>query len=313
MSLNFNFNLKSLQIFAAIMDLGTLSKASEAHFISESAASRQISALESQLGFKLFSREKRQLLPTSQGREFYREARRLIQGLQELPDIVENIKQRHHTQLRIITVPRLIRNIVSPAIARICSGKPRLKISVDVQPMRYLQRWLAGFQFHLGLGRLPAEHPDITTRRFCSLPAVAVLPAGHRLSRKSELTLDDLQGETLVATFLRQTLLGRNIVSIYQQQGMQPNPLVETASAFHACSIVASGYGFTIADPLAGHDFGDQIAMVPLKTDFRYDFAFFEPVKSTGSGMVSLFTRQVEAVTAEYMQKCYLAELITLG
>ena len=302
--MNLNFNLKALQIYTSIMELGTLSKAAEAHFLSESAASRQIATLENQIGFKLFSREKRQLIPTRQGREFHKEAQRIIYGLQELPDILENIKRHSRTQLRIITIPRLIRQIVSPAVARACSQQPELKINVDVQPMRYLQRWVAGFQFHLGLGRLPAQHPDIVTRPFCSLPAVAILPANHRLARRSELTLDELKDEKLVCTFLQQTLLGRNIVSIYQQQGLHPEPAVEVASSFHACSIVASGFGFTIADPLAAHDMGDAVALVPISTGFRYDFAFFEPLLTKNDQVVRQFKQQIQEVTAEYIQRC---------
>ncbi|WCE31405.1 LysR family transcriptional regulator [Vibrio sp. SCSIO 43137] len=51
-------NLKSLQIFATIMKQGSLAKAADHHCLSESAASRQISQLEGQIGFQLFSREK---------------------------------------------------------------------------------------------------------------------------------------------------------------------------------------------------------------------------------------------------------------
>ncbi|AMO57427.1 hypothetical protein GZ77_15400 [Endozoicomonas montiporae] len=307
--MNLNFNLKALQIFASIMEQGTLSKAAEMHFLSESAASRQIASLENQMGFKLFSREKRQLIPTVQGREFHKEAQRIIYGLQELPDILDNIKRQCSPQLRIITVPRLIKQIVSPAVARICSQNTDLKINVDVQPMRYLQRWVAGFQFHLGLGRLPARHPDIVTRAFCSLPAVAVLPKGHKLSGKSELTLTDLHGEKLVCTYLKQTLLGRNIASIYQQQGLQPEPAVEVASSFHACSIVATGFGFTIADPLAAHDMGSDVIQIPIKTDFRYDFAFFEPHLTRDDPVVRQFKHQVEEVTAEYLQALHFSRL----
>ncbi|MET4695368.1 DNA-binding transcriptional LysR family regulator [Endozoicomonas sp. NE40] len=120
----------------------------------------------------------------------------------------------------------------------------------------------------------------------------------------SELTLEDLYGEKLVCTYLKQTLPGRNIASIYQQQGMQPEPTVEVASSFHACSIVASGFGFTIADPLAAHDMGNDVVQVPVKTEFRYDFAFFEPVQTRNDPMVVQFKQRVKEVTAEYRQRC---------
>lgn len=301
--MSLNPSLKSLQIFTSIMDLGSLSKAADNHHLSESAASRQLASLEGQLGFALFFRDKRQLIPTQQGKQFYREAQRLLYALQELPDIVEDIKQSQYQQLRLVSVPRLVRQIVSPALACLSQRSPELKIHFDVQPMRYIQRWLAGFQFHIGLGRLPAQHSDIVTERFASLPAVVILPKGHRLAKRSELSLDTLQDEALISCFTQQTLLGRNLVSIFNQAGLQPKPTIETASSQQACSIVASGFGYTISDPLSGHDIGDDVVMVPLASDFVFDFAFFLPQSSQSPPVVREFADEVRVVSEDYLKR----------
>ena len=296
-------NLKALQIFSTIMEQGTLAKAAEAHFLSESAASRQLAVLEAGLGFKLFSREKRHLIPTKGGKEFYQEARRVLYGLDDLAGIAQSIKLQKKSSLRLITIPRLVRQIVSPAIARMCEAEPDVKIKVDVQPMRYLERWVAGFQFHLGLGRLPAEHPSIRVNKFCSLPATVVLPKGHRLAGRSEIELDDLANEPLVG-LLNQTLLQKNIDSMYQAEEKKAVPVVEVSSSFHACSVVASGFGFTIADPLAAHSLGgDAVAIVPLKTDFQYEFAFFEPANDELSDTAKTFINHVKDVTSDYVRE----------
>ncbi len=297
-------NLKALQIFATVINKGTLAKAAEKHHLSESAASRQITVLEAELGFQLFSREKRNLRPTPEGEAFYKEAQRILYSLEELPEIAKSIKHSTHSSLRLIVVPRLVRHIIAPAIARMSQEDQELKTNVDGQAMRYVERWVAGFQFHLGVGGIPAEHPAITTRKFCSLPTVVVLPKGHRLSKRSELEIGDLEDEPFVATLLKQTALGRNIANFFHAVGRKPNPKIEVATSFHACSIVATGFGYTIADPLAAHNVGhDELDIVPLKTDYRFEFAFFEPKGILLTEPAKRFMTHIEQVTEEYIRR----------
>ncbi len=116
--------------------------------------------------------------------------------------------------------------------------------------MRTLEKWVAGFQFNIGLGRVPAEHPAIVTKTFCSLPTVVILPYNHPLSKRSELTLAELDDLPLI-TLINDTFLAQNIANLFHAEGRPIKPVVEVASSFHACSIVASGYGFTLGDPLA--------------------------------------------------------------
>lgn len=296
-------NLKALNIFASIMEQGTLIKAADQYCLSVSAASRQLSVLEAELGLQLFTRDKRHLIPTPEGCAFYEEAQRILYGLGELPEIARSIRQEHKVNLRLITIPRLVGPVVSPAIAQMCADHPAISVYSDVQPMRYIKRWVAGFQFHLGLGRLPAEHSDIITRPFCSLPAMVVLSPGHRLAKKSELSLEDLDHEPMVG-FFRETLLGKNTDEIFRSLGRVPQPTVEVSSSLHACSIVASGFGYTIGDPLTPHSLGDnKLVLVPLKSAFRFEFAFFEASNARLSETARLFKSYVCEETGRYLQK----------
>ncbi|WP_036829415.1 LysR family transcriptional regulator, partial [Photobacterium sanctipauli] len=245
-------NLKSLQIFATIMEQGSLAKAADKHCLSESAASRQLSQLEAEVGFALFSREKRSLKPTVKGEVFYKEVRRILYGFDEIPDIIEDIKRTENAKLRVVGIPRLVRHILSPAIARTCQQDKDLRVHVDIQAMRTLEKWVAGFQFNIGLGRVPAEHPAIVTETFCSLPTVVVLPYNHPLSKRSELTLSDLDSMPMVS-MIKDTLLAKDIEGLYHAEGRESDPVIEVATSYNACSIVASGYGYTIGDPLAAH------------------------------------------------------------
>ncbi len=297
-------NIKALRIFSSIIELGTLTKAADKHHLCASAASRQISILEDELGFKLFSREKRSLRLTAKGDLYYKEVQRILYSLEEMPQIAESIRKSSGSSLRLVVIPRLVRHIISPAIVKMHREMPTLKINVDVQAMRYLERWVAGLQFHLGVGRLPAEHSSIMIRKFFSLPVVVILPKKHRLVKRTSLRLEELADEPLITTLLNQTTLGRNTTTLFDAIGISPQPAIEVATAFHACSIVATGFGYTIADPLAAHDIGfDNVSIVPLDTNFRFEFAFFEPKNAVLAEPTIRFIALVEQVTGEYMKR----------
>ena len=64
-----------LRIFQAVADAGSFTHAGETLKLSQSAISRQIGALEEQLGVMLFHRHARGLILTEQGELLYRTAR----------------------------------------------------------------------------------------------------------------------------------------------------------------------------------------------------------------------------------------------
>ena len=68
-------DLKRLQTFVVVADLGTVSKAALRLRISQSALSRQISDLEYECGFKLFDRIGRRLFLTTRGEQLLGDCR----------------------------------------------------------------------------------------------------------------------------------------------------------------------------------------------------------------------------------------------
>ena len=63
--------LKQIQYFQAIARCGSFSEAAEACFISQSAISQQLQALERELGVQLVDRSKRRIALTPAGKYFY--------------------------------------------------------------------------------------------------------------------------------------------------------------------------------------------------------------------------------------------------
>ena len=70
-----------LRVFHAVAEAGSLTHAGESLNLSQSAVSRQISALEESLGVPLFHRHARGLMLTEQGEQLYQTAKEIFAKL----------------------------------------------------------------------------------------------------------------------------------------------------------------------------------------------------------------------------------------
>lgn len=66
--------LKQMQYFVSVVECNSFTEAAERNYISQSAISQQIMALESELGIKLLVRENRKFSLTPAGEYFYRKS-----------------------------------------------------------------------------------------------------------------------------------------------------------------------------------------------------------------------------------------------
>jgi DNA-binding transcriptional LysR family regulator len=71
-------NARSLEGFIAIVNTGSFTAAADSLYISQSALSQQIRALEAQIGVQLFDRSANRATLTAAGQEFYPKAQRII-------------------------------------------------------------------------------------------------------------------------------------------------------------------------------------------------------------------------------------------
>ncbi len=78
--------LKQMKYFITVVDLHSFTEAAEQCFISQSAISQQIKALEKELGVRLFERSKRQFSLTAAGEYFYRHGKVLLDEIEDFKE-----------------------------------------------------------------------------------------------------------------------------------------------------------------------------------------------------------------------------------
>ena len=85
-------NLRQVEIFHAVMVNGTTQRAAEVLHISQPGISKAIQELERQLGFALFHRTRRRLVPTAEAHFYFREVEESFAALSRLRSAAARIR-----------------------------------------------------------------------------------------------------------------------------------------------------------------------------------------------------------------------------
>src|SRR5947209_4448820 len=111
-----NFSLHQLQIFVAVAEELSFSRAAEQLLLSQPAVSMQVKALERAVGLPLFDHVGRRVQLTEAGSDFLRRARQILGLTTEAAEAMADLRAGRHGRLRVVatttvgiyTVPRFL-------------------------------------------------------------------------------------------------------------------------------------------------------------------------------------------------------------
>lgn len=266
-------NLRQIEVFRAVMQAGSITAGAETLNLSQPAASRQLERLEKVSKLKLFRRVGRGVQPTPEGLAFYEEVKRAFVGLENLRHIADTIRNFNTGQLRILAIPALGFGFLPRVISRFSRLYPNVDVSLQVRSAGAVRSLAATQEFDLGFlpGR-PDDHGEHQTH-FVTVDAVCILPAGHALTAKSEITAQDIAGLPFVG-FVKDDVTRQQIDQIFGAQGLDLNIHLETQYAATICSFVMNGAGISIVSPFAAADFsGHGLVMRRFRPVVQIDYA----------------------------------------
>ncbi|MEP6839195.1 MAG: LysR family transcriptional regulator, partial [Bradyrhizobium sp.] len=121
-----------LKVFHAAAEAGSFTHAGEQLGLSQSAVSRQVSALEQELSVSLFHRHARGLILTEQGDLLFRTAHDVFMQLQAARAKLTDSRERPSGDLKIQTPPALGINWLIPRLGEFTGLYPEIRISLIV-------------------------------------------------------------------------------------------------------------------------------------------------------------------------------------
>jgi DNA-binding transcriptional LysR family regulator len=196
-----DLDLRKLRYFAAVAEHRHFGRAAEQLYIAQPVLSRQIRALEQELGCALLVRTTRSVQLTPAGEQLCEEARSVFATVDAAVRRVHEI-DRGVQRLVVGFAPGLR---VSEAVRAYSATHP--DVGIELLQLHWWEQDapLRDGRAHVGYLRRPFDDTGLRTTAVGSEPKVACLPTTHPLARRRALTMADLDGEPIMDAQSRRT------------------------------------------------------------------------------------------------------------
>ena len=236
-------NLRFLRTFVTIADSSGFARAAARLNLTQSAASRQIHALESELGVRLFDRIGRRIKLTSEGEDLLVRSRRLLSDAEFLGERARALKSGQIGILRVGAAPQIIENLLADFLQLYRKRHPGIEIYlVEDQGARLPARLEAG-DMHVAI--LPDSDDRFFHQSLYPMLMVAVVPKNHRFARRSVIDVADLAEEPLLR-------LGPGFAShawfdmACRIEQIRPRVLLESITPHSLIALARTGFGIAL-------------------------------------------------------------------
>jgi DNA-binding transcriptional LysR family regulator len=292
--------LSQLRTFAAIVDSGTVARAALRMRLTQSAASRQIAALEAELGVALFDRVGRRVRLTAEGDDLLKRARRLLADADAFGERAKTLKGGHSGTLRVSATPQVIETLLAPFLPRYLRSSPEVEVQLlesgGPQQIKELDR--GEVQLALMASGIERFH----SRLLYPIHLLAVMSAEYRLKNAGTLDIGKLAEEPLL-------ILGREFGARSWFDGacenarISPRVVLESSSPHTLVALAGVGHGIAVV-PSNIHTLPASVRAIPLvhqgRSIGRWSMAAWRPERH-----LAPYARRFVDELVDYAQRAY--------
>lgn len=243
-------NLNQLEYFVSAAESLNFTKAAKKCFITQTAMSLQIRALEETVGVTLFVRDKHHVELTNAGKIYLNEARTILEKSREAIRLARKAADGIEGKLSIGFIRGYGQGDLIEIMHRFHSAYPRITLNFVRDNRRGLYDLMEKGECDVVFS-IPAysqENSEIKHQYIKSFPLMAVLYPGHPLAQKDYLTYSDLRQEDFIVmqpAGYSQDEMDESIF-VYERGGFWPNIVALEQDPETLLMMVAIGMGISI-------------------------------------------------------------------
>ena len=191
-------DLRQLEIFAKVAELGSFSRAAEALSLTQPTVSEHIRALEDELGLRLLDRLGRGAAATPAGRLLLSHALRLLALSREARQAMNGFLGKMSGELLIgaSTIPG--EYILPPMIGGFKAKFPDISITLLIGDSQAAVDWVGDGRAELSVVGARLPHRGVDYHELMADDIVVVVPAAHPWHGRAEITVEELRSEPLL-------------------------------------------------------------------------------------------------------------------
>ena len=245
--------LQQLRYFVAVAETRHFTHAAERAGVTQPSLSKQIHALEADLGAELFTRTRGAVALTPAGEALLPLARRIIADADTARVEVQELVGLRRGRLRLGATPSLCISLVAPVLRRYADAFPRVRLQVEEGGSQDLVRHLVHGALDLAIIVLPSGGTDPSLRTEPILRESLVCVSSPMLPPPTEdppLHITDLRDQPLVM-FRTGYDLRDATVAACERAGFTPAFAVEGGELDAVLAFVEAGLGLALVPSMA--------------------------------------------------------------
>lgn len=289
-----------LKYFLAAAQTQNFRKAADLCSVAQSVLSRQIAALEAELGVLLFKRIDKRVVLSEAGQEFVIYARSALEQLQHGQQAMVELKAGERGLVSVGCVEALATTYFPVIFATFNKLYPHIQLKATVGGADVLMAQVEQGTLDLGLIFNPINRPELlVVRELFRQPLQLVTNMQHplALAKPASVLLEQVAAERLV-TFSQGFGLRRIMDSIFERWGYPLQIVVEINSIEATKELVKQGVGVTLMPKalIRPTQIGTELMTLPL-SDFSEEFVFALVYRRFGT--ISMAARAlIDCITA---------------
>ena len=265
-------NLNQLRYFVSVAENGSFTRAAASQYISQTAITQQIHALEENVGAKLFYRNSRPVSLTPAGKVFLKEAREILGRMDVALARIREASVGLEGELRLGYTKGYEHSDLPKHLRGFHQEYPNVLISCYRCDTDMLASGVLHGEYDVIFtwdSTNIRQEESIELRVFERVPLYVALYADHPLARRKELTRRELKQENIL--YMSPSGTGNSFgdafyISLYQRAGYQPNIILRSNDMESILMMVAAEEGISIV-PGYSHpwDIGtENVVFLPL-------------------------------------------------
>ena len=240
-------HIETLKVFCDLVDLESFSLAAEHNFITQSAVSQQIRALEEKFKRRLLERirGRREVKLTPAGEVFYRESKLVLDAYEHLNESLRGVVGKIGGTVKVATVYSVGLHELPAKVREFMTKFPAAKIDLEYSRTTRVVRDVLNGTVELGVLAFPEPRRGLTITPMPDNLLVLIAPPDHKFAKRKKIKVTELNGEEFVH-FERDVPTRKAMDKIFKANNVEVKKVAEFDNIETIKRAVEVGFGLAI-------------------------------------------------------------------
>jgi DNA-binding transcriptional LysR family regulator len=239
--------LRQIEVIRAVMMTGTISGAANLLNVSAPGISRLVKHTEESLGIRLFERKAGLFVPSIEASKVFDQVREVYRGVENLQSAVGALQQGDDVTLAFASAPSVAQFIAARVLKRVRARYTDLFIDLNILKIEETVDYLLLERGEFVIMSSAVQSAAIENQQIAEGRLVVILPEGHHLARKSEISVHDLAREDMIGIDPKDPY-GKLIARPFEKAGLTIRHSMRGRFAQTVVSLVRHGLGVAVID-----------------------------------------------------------------